>query len=82
MLCFFKRIEGGSVYQKNLLGRTRLYILHSTAASLPGIHMINGGELQPVHLQLSEVKKGKSDGARRVGLWSRRYVGVYKRLCM
>ena len=39
VLCFFKRIEGGSVYQKNLLGRARLYVLHSTAASLPVIRV-------------------------------------------
>ena len=39
VLCFFKRIEGGSVYQKKFLGRARLYILHSTAVSLPGIRV-------------------------------------------
>ena len=37
VLCFFKRIEGGLFYQKNLLGGARLYVLHSTAASLPVI---------------------------------------------
>ena len=35
VLCSFKRIEGGSAYQKNLLRKIRLYILHSSAASLP-----------------------------------------------
>ena len=39
VLCFFKRIEGGLFYQKNLLGRARLYVLHSTAASLPVIRV-------------------------------------------
>ena len=39
VLCFLQRIEGGLFYQKNLLGRARLYVLHSTAASLPVIRV-------------------------------------------
>ena len=39
VLCSFKRIEGGSAYQKNLLRKIRLYILHSSAASLPSIRV-------------------------------------------
>ena len=39
VLCSFKRIEGGSSYQKNLLRKIRLYILHSSAASLPSIRV-------------------------------------------
>lgn len=39
VLCSFKRIEGGSAYQKNLLRKIRLYILHSPAASLPSIRV-------------------------------------------
>ena len=35
VLCSFKRIEGGSAFQKNLLRKIRLYIPHSSAASLP-----------------------------------------------
>ena len=39
VLCSFKRIEGGLAYQKNLLRKIRLYILHSSAASLPSIRV-------------------------------------------
>ena len=34
VLCSFKRIEGGSAYQKNLLRKIRLYICYSS-------HLIN-----------------------------------------
>ena len=38
-VCSFKRIGGGSAYQKNLLSKLSLYVLHPSAASLPDIRV-------------------------------------------